>query len=173
MEIIAGFANSFMELFKAGAVTFTGFVTGIIPMIIVLMTAVNSIIKIIGEKRVYGVCRQATKNIVTRYTIVPILGIMFLGNPMCYTFGQFVEEKYKPAYYDACVSFLHPVTGLFPHANGGELFVYLGIAAGIQTLGFQLGDLAVRYFLVGLVVIFLRGVITERIYLYMCKRAGK
>ena len=40
---------------------------------------------------------------------------------MCYTFGRFVEEKYKPAFYDAAVSFVHPVTGLFPHANGGEL----------------------------------------------------
>lgn len=33
--------------------------------------------------------------------------------------------------------------------------------------GLPLGDLAVRYFLVGIVVIFIRGVITERIYSYM------
>ena len=96
-----------------------------------------------------------------------------MGNPMSYTFGRFVEEKYKPAYYDANVSFLHPVTGLFPHANGGELFVYMGIAAGITALGLPLGDLAVRYFLVGIVVILLRGIVTEKIYFYMCAKEGR
>lgn len=84
-----------------------------------------------------------------------------------------MDEKYKPAFYDANVSFLHPVTGLFPHANGGELFVYMGIAAGVSALGLSLGDLAVRYFLVGVVVILLRGIVTEKIYLYMCKKEGK
>ena len=92
---------------------------------------------------------------------------------MCYTFGNFVDQKYKPAYYDAAVSFVHPVTGLFPHANGGELFVYMGIAAGITTLGLPLGDLAVRYFLVGIVVILVRGIVTEKIYLYMKRREAK
>lgn len=86
---------------------------------------------------------------------------------MCYTLGRFVKEKYKPAFYDTTVSFIHPVTGLFPHANPAELFVYMGIAAGLTQQGLSLGDLAVRYFLVGIVVIFIRGVITERIYSYM------
>ena len=92
---------------------------------------------------------------------------------MSYSFGRFVKEEYKPAFYDANVSFLHPVTGLFPHANAGELFVYMGIAAGITELGLTLGDLAVRYFLVGLIVILIRGILTEKIYLNMRKNAGK
>ena len=90
----------------------------------------NSIIKLIGEKRVENFTKKLTRFTIARYTLVPVLAVLFLGNPMCYTFGRFVEEKYKPAYYDSCVSFLHPVTGLFPHANPGELFVYMGIAAG-------------------------------------------
>jgi PTS system glucitol/sorbitol-specific IIC component len=49
----------------------------------------------------------------------------------------------------------------------------MGIAAGITDLGLSLGDLAVRYFIVGLIVIFLRGLVTERIYLHMLKNAGK
>ncbi|MDQ0202528.1 PTS glucitol/sorbitol transporter subunit IIC [Pectinatus haikarae] len=169
MEIIAALANGFIELFKAGAATFISWVTGIIPLVVVLMTAVSSIIKLIGEDRVYSVAQTATKYTITRYTIVPILAVIFLANPMCYTFGRFVEEKYKPAFYDSTVSFVHPVTGLFPHANGGELFVYMGIATGISNLGLPLGDLAVRYFLVGIVVILLRGVVTEKIYAAMKK----
>lgn len=173
MEMIAGLANGFMELFKAGAAIFASWVTGIIPLVVILMTAVSSVIKLIGEERVYGVARQATKNIITRYTVLPIIAVLFLGNPMSYTFGRFVEEKYKPAFYDANVSFLHPVTGLFPHANGGELFVYMGIAAGITTLGLPLGSLAIHYFLVGIVVIFIRGVVTEKIYAYMVAKEGQ
>lgn len=167
MELIAGLANGFIELFKAGAATFVGWVVNIIPLVIVLMTAVSACIKLIGEERVYGVAGILTKSIFTRYTILPIISVLFLANPMCYTFGRFVQEKHKPAFYDATVSFLHPVTGLFPHANGGELFVYMGIATGITTLGLPLGDLAVRYFIVGIIVIFLRGVITEKIYAVM------
>ena len=49
----------------------------------------------------------------------------------------------------------------------------MGIAAGITELGLPLGDLAVRYFLVGLIVILIRGILTEKIYLNMRKNAGK
>ena len=156
-----------MDVFKAGAGTFASWVAGIIPLIVVLMTAVSSVIKLIGEERVDKLAQRATQNIITRYTVLPVLAVLFLGNPMCYSFGRFVQAKHKPAFYDAAVSFVHPITGLFPHANGGELFVYMGIAAGITTLGLPLGDLAVRYFLVGIVVIFIRGVVTEKIYAYM------
>lgn len=173
MEFIAGLANGFLALFQAGATTFMGWVTGIIPLVVVLMTAVNSLIKLIGEDRVNGIAETATKYTITRYTVLPVLAVIFLANPMCYTFGRFVESKFKPAFYDATVSFVHPVTGLFPHANGGELFVYMGIAAGVQQLGLPLGDLAVRYFIVGVVVILIRGIVTERIYLHMLKNDEK
>lgn len=170
MDAVAALANGFMDLFRAGSETFISWVTGIIPLVVIMMTAVNSLIKLIGEDRVNGVAEFATKYTITRYTILPILAVIFLCNPMCYTFGRFVEEKHKAAYYDASVSFVHPVTGLFPHANGGELFVYMGIAAGITQLGLPLGDLAVRYFMVGVIVILIRGFVTEKIYAHMAKK---
>ena len=91
---------------------------------------------------------------------------------MAYTMGRFLPERFKPAFYDSAVSFVHPILGIFPHANPGELFVYVGIATGIQQLGLGLGDLAVRYLLVGLVVIFIRGIVTERITARMMNRQG-
>lgn len=173
MEFVTWVANGFMSLFQAGGETFLGWVTGIIPMVVCLMTAINSVIKLIGEDRVERFAKKITGNVFGRYLLLPVLAVLFLGNPMCYSFGRFVDEKYKPAYYDSCVSFLHPVTGLFPHANPGELFVYMGIAAGITERGLSLGDLAIRYFAVGLIVIFIRGVLTEKIYLNMLKKVGK
>jgi len=105
-----------------------------------------------------------------RYLVLPVLAVFFLTNPMAYTMGRFLPEKYKPAFYDSAVSFVHPITGLFPHANAGELFVYLGIAAGITGLGGSTADLAVRYLLVGMLVILIRGILTELITARMMSR---
>lgn len=161
MEALARGAEGFIGLFQAGGETFVGLVTGILPTLIVLITFVNAIIKIIGEDRVQDIAKKATNNAIARYTILPLIGVFFLTNPMCYTFGKFLDEKYKPAFYDAAVSFVHPITGLFPHANPAELFVYLGVAEGIKQLRLPLGQLAIRYFIVGLIVIFVRGLVTE------------
>ena len=51
--------------------------------------------------------------------------------------------------------------------------MWSGIAAGITELGLGLGDLAVRYLLVGLVVIFIRGIVTERITAVMWASKSK
>ncbi len=159
-------------LFQAGADTFVGFVTGIIPLLIVLLTAFYTLTNLIGQDRVQRVARFAAGNIVTRYSLLPLLAVFFLTNPMAYTFGTFLDEKYKPAFYDSAVSFVHPPLGLFPHVNPAELFVWLGVATGIQSLGLPLGDLAVRYIMAGLVVIFLRGVITQYITMFLARRQG-
>lgn len=173
MDLVSTMASDFIGIFQAGADIFSGWVVSIIPLIITLMTAVTAIIKLIGEERVENAAKKATKYTITRYTILPILSVLFLANPMCYSFGRFVDEKHKPAFYDSTASFLHPVTGLFPHANGGELFVYLGIATGVQTLGKDLGPLAVRYFITGIVIILIRGIVTEKIYGYLVGRNQK
>src|SRR5690606_10818998 len=110
---------------------------------------------------------------ILRYTIFPILAVFFLTNPMCYSFGKFLPERQKPAFYDAAVSFVHPITGLFPHANSAELFVYLGIASGLTTLGLSLEPLAVRYLLVGILIILIRGLVTEWITNMMLKRQNQ
>ncbi|UJF28552.1 MULTISPECIES: PTS glucitol/sorbitol transporter subunit IIC [unclassified Planococcus (in: firmicutes)] len=172
MNFLVKLAEGFIGMFQAGADTFTGLVTGIIPLLIVLITAINALIRMIGEERINRLARRSTKNIILRYTLFPVLAVFFLTNPMAYTFGKFLPEKQKPAFYDSAVSFVHPITGLFPHANPAELFVYLGISAGITTLGLSLGPLAIRFFLVGIIVILIRGIVTEIITVRMMKAKG-
>ncbi|WP_425461278.1 PTS glucitol/sorbitol transporter subunit IIC [Enterococcus faecalis] len=47
--------------------------------------------------------------------------------------------------------------GIFPNINPGELFVWLGIAQGIDTLGLNSMDLAIRYMFVGILMNFIGG----------------
>jgi glucitol/sorbitol PTS system EIIC component len=162
----------FIGLFQAGGETFVGFVTGIIPTLIVLLTFLYTLTNLIGEDRIHRAARFAAGNILTRYTVLPVLAVFFLTNPMAYTFGTFLDEKYKPAFYDSAVSFVHPPLGLFPHVNPAELFVWLGVARGIQQLDLPLGPLAVRYLLAGLIVIFMRGVFTQFMTFFLARRQG-
>lgn len=174
MEALAAAAEWFIGLFQAGGETFAGLVTGIVPLLIVLMTAVNALIQLIGPERIDRIGEAAAGDKIwhypIRYAVLPFVAVFFLTNPMAYTMGRFLPEKFKPAFYDAAVSYVHPPIGLFPHINPGEIFVWAGIATGIQDLGLGIGDLAIRYALVGLLVSFIRGVVTERITAIMWAR---
>lgn len=172
LDALAAAGEWFIGLFRAGGEVLVGFVTGIIPTLLVLLVALYTITNLIGEERVQGAARFAASNVFTRYTLLPFLAVFFLTNPMAYTFGTFLEEKYKPAFYDSAVSFVHPTLGLFPHINPAELFVYLGVAEGIRQLGLPESDFAVRLLLAGLVVIFIRGVVTQWITFFLARRQG-
>ncbi len=104
---------------------FIGLVSGTLPTLIVLMVAINSLIKIIGEERVNNWASKLGKNSFTRYILLPLVSVFFLGNPMCYTFGRFLKEEHKAGFYDAAVSFVHPITGLF-HMQMQENFCMVG-----------------------------------------------
>jgi PTS system glucitol/sorbitol-specific IIC component len=163
----------FIGIFNEAGKQFAGLVTGILPTLIVLLTGMYALIAFIGEDRVTRAVQWSSRWWITRYTLMPVIAVLMLTNPMCYTFGRFLRERHKPAFYDSAVSFVHPVTTFFPYANAGELFVWLGVASGVTQLGQSTVPLAVRYFAVGIVVILIRGVITELITSYLIRRAGK
>lgn len=171
---LAQAAEWFIGLFQRGGEVFVSLVTGIVPLLIILMTFVNALIALIGVERIERVGEWAARPGLiyypVRYILLPVVSVFFLTNPMAYTMGRFLPERYKPAFYDSAVSFVHPPLGLFPHVNPGEYFVWGGIAAGLVQRGLGLGDLAIRYLLVGLVVIFIRGIVTERITAIMWSR---
>jgi PTS system glucitol/sorbitol-specific IIC component len=170
MDALARLAESFIGLFQEGADFFVALLTGIIPLLLVLLTFVNALIRFIGPERIDRFAVFAARPGITflplRYLVLPVLAVFFLTNTM----GRFLPERYKPAFYDSAVSFVHPPLGIFPHVNPGELFVYAGIAAGLTRLDLPLGDLAIRYLLVGLVVILIRGIVTEAITAIMMGR---
>jgi PTS system glucitol/sorbitol-specific IIC component len=173
---LATAAEDFIKVFNEGGKVLLSLMGGILPTLVVLLTAVNALVRIIGPEKIENLGKAAARPGIqwypVRYIILPFVAVFVLTNPMAYTMGRFLPERYKPAFYDSAVSFVHPILGIFPHANPGELFVYVGIATGITQLGLGLGDLAVRYLLVGLVVIFIRGIVTEWITARMMAKKG-
>ena len=169
-------AEDFIKVFNKGGSVLLSLMGGILPTLIVLLTAVNALVRLIGAEKIENLGKAAARPGIqwypVRYIVLPFVSVFVLTNPMAYTMGRFLPERFKPAFYDSAVSFVHPILGIFPHANPGELFVYVGIATGIQQLGYGLGDLAVRYMLVGIVVIFIRGIVTEAITARMMKKGA-
>ena len=51
-DTLADWAEEFIGVFQAGAEVFVGLVVGIIPLLIVLLTAVNAFVALVGPERV-------------------------------------------------------------------------------------------------------------------------
>lgn len=165
-------AEWFIGLFREGADTFTAWMTGIVPLVLVLLIAMNSLIALIGEERINKLAAKAGRNVISRYLILPFFGSFFLTNPMAFTLGRFLPEAHKPGYYASVAQMMHTSNGLFPHNNPAELFVWMGIAQGIMSLGLNTGDLAVRYLLLGAVLNFLGGWVTDFTTKFVAKQQG-
>ena len=52
MDALVAGAEAFIQVFRTAADVFVGFTTGIIPIVVVFLTAVNALVKFIGEERV-------------------------------------------------------------------------------------------------------------------------
>ena len=73
MSYITKFAEGFMHLFQTGAETFISWMTGIVPVVLMLMVAMNTLIAFLGEERVTKVAKLSAKNPVTRYLVLPFI----------------------------------------------------------------------------------------------------
>ena len=161
MDFLVNLASGFMNLFSLGGEQFMSWVTGIIPTIVMLLVLMNAIMALAGDAAVEKLARVCTSNPVLRYAVLPWVSAFMLGNPMALSIGKFLPEFYKPCYYASATYHCHTNSGIFPHINASEIFIYLGIANGITTLGLDTTPLAIRYMLVGLVANFISGWATE------------
>jgi len=161
MEVLVNLAEGFISLFEQGADVFMGWMTDIVPLVLLMLVAMNALIQLIGENRINRLANASARNPILRYMVVPFIGAFMLGNPMMHTLGRFLPEKYKPSYNASGGYFCHTSNGIFPHINPSELFIWFGIANGVETLGLNTMPLAIRYLLVGLIMNFFSGWITD------------
>ena len=132
---LADAAEKFIGVFQAGGDEFMGLVTGIIPLLVVLLTAVNALIRLIGPERIdrLGEAPAARASSGTRSATWCC--------PCCRSSSS--PTRWPTRWVGSCPrgssrrSTTPPSASctrspaLFPHANPGELFVYLGVATGV------------------------------------------
>ncbi len=170
MRTLQWVTSHLFAVIDQGAVFFTDFVTGFLPALMVLMAATFTLRSLVGQERAEAWAAHLGGNLFLRYTLMPFVAVFFLTNPEAYRAGKHLPEEHKPAFYDAAVSFVHPTLGLFPHVNSAEIFIWAGVAVGVQRMGGSIGPLAVWYFLVGLLVIWVRGVTTQLFTSWFARR---
>ena len=89
MNHITNFAESFMKLFQLGGETFISWMTNIVPLVLMLLIAMNTLIAFLGEEKVNSLAKISAKNPVSRYMILPFISAFMLGNPMAISMGRF------------------------------------------------------------------------------------
>lgn len=170
MSFIVDFAEGFMGFFEHVADSFVDMFTGIVPILVGMLTLVQFIVNLIGDERIEKMGQFLAKSTILKFSVLPVFAAFFLGNPAGQTLGRFLPEKSKPGLQEAMFRIGHPLTSLFPHTNPAELFVWLGVAKGIEELGLPTGALAIHYIIAGILVGIVSGIITETIFTIIAKR---
>jgi PTS system glucitol/sorbitol-specific IIC component len=172
MDGMVNFIDAFQAVFVTSGEVFLSLLTGIVPMVLVLLMVFNTIASLIGPARMERFSRFLARFKVLSYSVLPFIGMFFLCNPMAFSLGKFLPQRQRAGFIDAVSSANGPMLSLFPHWNPAELFVWMGIAQGVQQLGYSTGGLAIRFFISGWVLCIIRGFITERIWVFLAKREG-
>ena len=142
----------------------------LIPAIFMVLILTNALIRLIPEEIIEKAAVLASRHLLLKYLLIPFFGAILLGNPSALTLGRFMPEKDKPSYFACATFFCHTSNGIFPHINSSELFIWLGIAHGIEMLGYSVYPLAIRYLAAGLIANFLCGVVTDRTTAYYYRK---
>lgn len=93
MDYIVKFAEGFIKLFQTGADTFIDWMGTIVPLVLMLLIAMNTLIQLIGEDRINIIAQKSARNPFMRYLVLPFLGSFMLANPMVHSLGRFMPEN--------------------------------------------------------------------------------
>lgn len=145
MDFLVRLAEGFIGLFQQGGEVFVSLVTGIVPLLIILLTFVNALIALIGTERIDRVGEWAARPGLVyypvRYILLPFLSVFFLTNRWPIPWGvsspsvtsqrsmtrpspMFTRRRYFPAYQSGRVVCLAGHLGR--HHRAGAIGCSLG-----------------------------------------------
>lgn len=93
MDVTIQIAEAFIGLFKVGSKIFISWMTGIVPLVLLLLVFMNTMINLIGQEKVNRFAQWASKYSLMRNMVLPFVA--------AFTLGKFLPEFYKPSYYAA------------------------------------------------------------------------
>ena len=164
--------DALQNIISAGTQQLQTWVTDLLPQVFLFLILLNAVTRLIGRARVERLAARCGSNALLRYLILPFLSAVVLGNPMAISMGRYLPERFKPAYFASASYHCHTNSGIFQHINPAELFIWLGIANGILSLGLDPVPLALRYLCAGLAANFVSGYATELITGWIEKKEG-
>lgn len=171
LDAIVNATSWFVNLFSVAGQSFWGMFSGVLPMLICMMTFMSTIISYIGEHRIEKIGHFLGKYKILSYTVLPcLISICIPGVGGLVLASKFVPEDSKLGFIDAKLTMVHPSLGLFPHVNGAEVWVFMGIAAGLTTQGLDTSSFAIRAFLSALVMMPIRAYSSQFVYSLISKR---
>lgn len=171
MDFIVNFANAFSAFSSQCGQTLADNITGTIPSLICIFTLTHFITKAVGEKRVEKFARFMGKNSFLVYGVmVPVCKLLLSSGSAA--MARFLPEKCKPGFQSSTERSVHVLGSIFPHVVPYELFVWLGIANGVEALGLNSMNLAARAVVLAIIFGCLSGLLTEYIFVFLAKRAG-
>ena len=166
------FAEAVANMFATCGANLVANISGILPTVMVMLMVFNTICYLVGNDRIEKFSKFLAKHKILAYTVLPLVSWFFLCNPAVYTAAKFLPQRQRASFIDVCATTNGPMLGLFPHVNPGELFIWLGIANGVEQLGYSTMPLAIRFFIAGWVLALIRAVITEWFWVFLAKREG-
>ena len=173
MEDVRKFlSDALQNIISAGTQQLQTWVTDLLPQVVLFLILLNAITRLIGRARVERLAARCGSNSLLRYLVLPFLSAVVLGNPMAISMGRYLPERCKPAYFASASYHCHTNSGIFQHINPAELFIWLGIANGILSLGLDPVPLALRYLCAGLAANFVSGYATELLTGWIAKKEG-
>ncbi|MDO5410001.1 MAG: PTS glucitol/sorbitol transporter subunit IIC [Lachnospiraceae bacterium] len=134
IEIMVDFIT---DVFAYGGEFLISWCVDMLPFIFLVLILTNTLAVLVPSHLIEKAAVLASRNILLKYMLIPFIGSILLGNPSVLTLGRFMPEKDKPSYYASASFFCHTSNGIFPHINSAELFIWLGIARGVELCGFQ------------------------------------
>lgn len=125
---LVSLAEGFIHLFQAAGKIFLDMMTGLIPMLICLLLAINFLMKLVGTVQMEKVAALLGRSRILTYGVLPVLGWFFMSSPGALTLGKLLPEKSKPGYEDALGL---PVTSLALRYIAAAMLI--GLIRGIIT----------------------------------------